>query len=59
MTNPFQTREPNIIGNSLIRTPQREAYAAVLAMLAPNPMAEQCQGGTGKQAPQPNWKTWL
>jgi hypothetical protein len=29
MTNPFQTREPNIIGNSLIRTPQQEAYAAL------------------------------
>ena len=25
--NPFQTREPNIAGNTSIRTPQREAYA--------------------------------
>jgi hypothetical protein len=25
--NPFQTREPNIIENKRIRTPQREAYA--------------------------------
>jgi len=25
--NPFQTREPNIAGNTRIRTPQREAYA--------------------------------
>src|ERR1035438_4940080 len=25
--NPFQTREPNILENARIRTPQREAYA--------------------------------
>jgi hypothetical protein len=25
--NPFQTREPNILENERIRTPQREAYA--------------------------------
>ena len=25
--NPFQTREPNILENDRIRTPQREAYA--------------------------------
>ena len=25
--NPFQTREPNVAGNDLIRTPQREAFA--------------------------------
>ncbi|MEK9137164.1 MAG: DEAD/DEAH box helicase family protein [Bacteroidota bacterium] len=24
--NPYQTRQPNIIGNNRIRTPQREAY---------------------------------
>lgn len=29
MTNPFQTRAPNIIGNPRIRTPQQEAYAAL------------------------------
>src|ERR1700730_18360659 len=29
MTNPFQTREPHIDGNPLIRTPQREAYDAL------------------------------
>lgn len=29
MTNPFQAREPNIVGNALIRTPQQEAYAAL------------------------------
>jgi len=29
VTNPFQTREPNIVGNSLIRTPQQEAYTAL------------------------------
>ena len=27
--NPFQSREPNITGNDRIRTPQREAYAAL------------------------------
>src|SRR3972149_2615329 len=25
--NPFQTREPNIVENERLRTPQREAYA--------------------------------
>jgi superfamily II DNA or RNA helicase len=29
MTNPFQTRQPHIYGNDLIRTPQREAYDAL------------------------------
>jgi hypothetical protein len=29
MTNPFQTREPDIIGNSHIHTPQQEAYSAL------------------------------
>jgi hypothetical protein len=29
MTNPFQTRQPHIDGNPLIRTPQREAYDAL------------------------------
>jgi hypothetical protein len=29
MTNPFQTRQPYIDGNPLIRTPQREAYDAL------------------------------
>ncbi len=28
--NPFQTRQPNIAGNARIRTPQQEAYAALL-----------------------------
>jgi superfamily II DNA or RNA helicase len=34
--NPFQTREPSITGNPLLRTPQREAYTA-LAILAGDP----------------------
>src|ERR1039457_6493715 len=34
--NPFQTREPNIVQNDRIRTPQREAYAE-LANFAANP----------------------
>lgn len=34
--NPFQTREPSILGNLRIRTPQREAYAE-LAGFAGNP----------------------
>jgi hypothetical protein len=29
MPNPFQTREPFIDGNPLIRTPQQEAYSAL------------------------------
>lgn len=29
MTNPFQTRQPHIYENDLIRTPQREAYHAL------------------------------
>jgi hypothetical protein len=29
MANPFQTRQPHIDGNPLIRTPQREAYNAL------------------------------
>jgi superfamily II DNA or RNA helicase len=29
MTNPFQTRQPHIDGNDLVRTPQREAYNAM------------------------------
>lgn len=29
--NPFQTREPNILGNDRLRTPQREAYAELAA----------------------------
>ena len=29
MTSPFQTRQPSIQGNPLLRTPQREAYAAL------------------------------
>jgi superfamily II DNA or RNA helicase len=29
MTNPFQTRQPNIADNLGLRTPQREAYAAL------------------------------
>jgi superfamily II DNA or RNA helicase len=29
MTNPFQTRQPNINGNQHIRTPQSEAYQAL------------------------------
>src|ERR1035438_9228614 len=33
--NPFQTREPNILENARIRTPQREAYAE-LARFAAN-----------------------
>lgn len=27
--NPFQTREPSVLGNPLLRTPQREAFAAL------------------------------
>lgn len=34
MVNPFQTREPYIDGNSLIRTPQREAYDALVECAA-------------------------
>ena len=34
-TNPFQTREPAVSGNLLLRTPQREAYAE-LARFAGN-----------------------
>lgn len=30
MTNPFQTRQPNIGSNRSIRTPQREAYQALV-----------------------------
>jgi len=30
MTNPFQTRQPNISSNRRIRTPQREAYQALI-----------------------------
>jgi superfamily II DNA or RNA helicase len=29
--NPFQTREPSVDGNPRLRTPQREAYAALAA----------------------------
>jgi superfamily II DNA or RNA helicase len=36
MTNPFQTRQPNIGSNRNIRTPQREAYQA-LVNYASNP----------------------
>jgi hypothetical protein len=32
--NPFQTREPNIAQNDLIRTPQREAYAELVSFAA-------------------------
>jgi len=32
--NPFQTREPNIALNGRIRTPQREAYAALASFAA-------------------------
>ena len=28
--NPFQTREPNIVGNANVRTPQRETYDALV-----------------------------
>ena len=31
MTNPFQTRRPNIHGNQNIRAPQRETYQALRA----------------------------
>jgi superfamily II DNA or RNA helicase len=34
MPNPFQTRQPNIDRNQLIRTPQREAYTALTAYAA-------------------------
>jgi len=34
MPNPFQTRQPNIGGNQLIRTPQREAYSALTTYAA-------------------------
>ncbi|MFY2643003.1 DEAD/DEAH box helicase [Achromobacter insuavis] len=30
MTSPFQTRQPNIVGNENVRTPQREAYQALV-----------------------------
>lgn len=30
MTNPFQSRQPNIDGNQCIRTPQREAFQAMV-----------------------------
>ncbi len=30
--NPFQTREPSITGNPLLRAPQREAYTALVAL---------------------------
>jgi hypothetical protein len=33
-SNPFQTREPNIAQNDLIRTPQREAYAELVSFAA-------------------------
>src|SRR5258707_14828732 len=33
-TNPFQTREPNIALNGRIRTPQGEAYAALVSFAA-------------------------
>lgn len=36
MTNPFQTRQPNVIGNRHVRTPQQEAYQA-LVTYARNP----------------------
>ncbi len=42
--NPFQTREPNIIGNSRIRTPQREAYAE-LAQFANAPGSQEREIG--------------
>ncbi len=32
--NPFQTREPDITQNKLIRTPQREAYAELVSFAA-------------------------
>jgi len=32
--NPFQTREPNIVENAQLRTPQREAYAKLAAFAA-------------------------
>ena len=34
MTNPFQTRQPNIQNNMRIRTPQREAYDALSEYVA-------------------------
>lgn len=42
--NPFQTREPNILENTRIRTPQREAYAE-LAKFAGEPDSEEREIG--------------
>ena len=42
--NPFQTREPNIIENDRLRTPQREAYVE-LARFASAPNAQERETG--------------
>ena len=42
--NPFQTREPNIVGNQRLRNPQREAYAE-LASFAASPDTEEREVG--------------
>src|SRR3954452_20146588 len=44
MANPFQDRQPNIGSNRLIRTPQREAYQALLDY-ASNPEETQREVG--------------
>lgn len=44
MTNPFQTRQPNIGSNRNVRTPQREAYQA-LVNYASNPEETQREVG--------------
>ena len=37
MTTPFQTRQPHVDGNHLLRTPQREAYNALSEYAAAAP----------------------
>ena len=41
---PFQTREPSVIGNLRLRTPQREAYAE-LNRFARNPSEQEREVG--------------
>ena len=41
---PFQTREPSVIGNPRLRTPQREAYAE-LNRFARNPSEQEREVG--------------
>lgn len=38
--NPFQTREPNVIDNNRLRTPQREAYAELAKLAAESDIRE-------------------